>query len=62
MNTKTKQYIERVKKSKDDIIFILMEEGYGTQYSKKNNVSKSPYYINYFNINTNVFNIREEKV
>ena len=60
MNTKTKQYRDnRFNKSKQDIVMILMEEGYGTQYSKK--IKITPYTNNNFNIK-NIVNIREEKV
>lgn len=60
MNTKTKQYRDtRFNKSKQDIVMILMEEGYGTQYSKK--IKITPYTNNNFNIK-NIVNIREEIV
>ena len=60
MNTKTKQYRDtKFNKSKQDIVMILMEEGYGTQYSKK--IKITPYTNNNFNIK-NIVNIREEMV
>ena len=60
MNTKTKQYRDtKFNKSKQDIVMILMEEGYGTQYSKK--IKITPYTNNNFNIK-NIVNIREEIV
>lgn len=49
--------------NKNDIIFILMEEGHGTHYSKKYEQSKSPYDVEKFsNINDNIINIREQIV
>lgn len=59
MNTKGRLNI-KTNKSKQDITMILMEEGYGTQYSKK--IKITPYTNNNnFNIK-NIVNIREEKV
>ena len=52
------------KMNKNDIVFILMEEGYGTYYSKKYEQNKSPYYdiTQIYNINNKIINIIEQIV
>ena len=53
-----KNKMNKNKMNKNDIVFILMEECYGTYYSQKYELNKSPYdTTNIYNINNNAINI-----
>lgn len=60
---KLNKNMDKNKMNKNDIVFILMEEGYGTYYSQKYDLNKSPYdTTNIYNINNNTINIIEQIV